>query len=351
MLEYLKDDGRDIEPLYFVPVIPTVLVNGADGIGTGWRTLTPTFNPTEVIEAVRCSVRGLPVPDLHPMCVGFKGTIVPEDDGTSYIFHGTYETRGNTLIITELPPCKSTEKYKEWVREQLGHLVLDVVDQSPTCDDVNLHILCKPDGLTGKDIGTLFKLSSKITTAQMVLFDSLGSVKKYDRPVDIINEHYSIRADMYTKRIQHLIDTESQNECRSRNKVRFIREIISAKLQPAKFTKTELQNELLRRKFDPSKNNDSKQFEYLLSISIENMTQDMILKLEADAAQSKERLQLFQKKTVKTEWLHDLDTLEKSYKLYNATRSDRSTPKTTKRNSEIKSLAVKRSKSSKQTSF
>jgi len=344
LLEYLHDDGHEIEPRYFVPIIPTVLVNGADGIGTGWRTLTPTFNPIDVINAVRCLICDMSVPDLHPMCVGFKGTIVPEDDGTSYIFHGIHEIKGNTIIITELPPWKATEKYKEWLREHVGHLVIDIIDQSPTCDDVILHVVCKPDSLVGKDIDTLFKLSSKITTTQMVLFDSSGSVKRYTRPIDIIHDHHVLRVQLYTTRIRHLIDEESQNECMARNKVRFIQDIISGSLQPAKFTKGELQNELMRRKFDPSKSNGTKPFEYLLSISIDNMTQDMILKLVADADKSKQQLQLLKKKTVKTEWLHDLDCLEKAYQLYKTARFEQSTVKATKRINDSKLAIGKRSK-------
>lgn len=42
-----------IEPVYYVPIIPTVLVNGAVGIGTGWSTNVPQFNPKDIIQAVR----------------------------------------------------------------------------------------------------------------------------------------------------------------------------------------------------------------------------------------------------------------------------------------------------------
>lgn len=37
-LEYLIDDGDVVEPNYYVPIIPMVLVNGAEGIGSGWST-------------------------------------------------------------------------------------------------------------------------------------------------------------------------------------------------------------------------------------------------------------------------------------------------------------------------
>ena len=59
-----EDDGQIIEPLFFVPVIPFVLVNGARGIGTGYSTSIPQFNPLEItehfIESLKVSGRRLP---------------------------------------------------------------------------------------------------------------------------------------------------------------------------------------------------------------------------------------------------------------------------------------------------
>ena len=52
VLDYMEDDGKSIEPQYFVPVIPMALVNGQNGIGTGWSTQTPNFSPMDVLE--RC---------------------------------------------------------------------------------------------------------------------------------------------------------------------------------------------------------------------------------------------------------------------------------------------------------
>ena len=38
VLEYLEDDGDPVEPRYYVPIVPMVLVNGGKGIGTGFST-------------------------------------------------------------------------------------------------------------------------------------------------------------------------------------------------------------------------------------------------------------------------------------------------------------------------
>lgn len=53
LLRYQKDDNQRIEPVWYIPIIPMMLINGADGIGTGWMTKIPNYNPRELIENLR----------------------------------------------------------------------------------------------------------------------------------------------------------------------------------------------------------------------------------------------------------------------------------------------------------
>ncbi len=50
MLTYNLDNDKLIEPVYYVPIIPMILVNGANGIGTGWKTSIPCYNPLDIIQ-------------------------------------------------------------------------------------------------------------------------------------------------------------------------------------------------------------------------------------------------------------------------------------------------------------
>ena len=53
LLEYLEDDGQKIEPKWYLPILPMVLVNGAEGIGTGWSSSVPNYNPRDVVANLR----------------------------------------------------------------------------------------------------------------------------------------------------------------------------------------------------------------------------------------------------------------------------------------------------------
>lgn len=59
VLRYRDDDGLPVEPYYYTPVLPMVLINGAEGIGTGFSTFLPTFHPLDVVTNVRLCLRGM----------------------------------------------------------------------------------------------------------------------------------------------------------------------------------------------------------------------------------------------------------------------------------------------------
>ena len=52
-MNYIVEEGQKIEPNYYLPIIPMILVNGTEGIGTGWSTNVPCFNPREIIQNLK----------------------------------------------------------------------------------------------------------------------------------------------------------------------------------------------------------------------------------------------------------------------------------------------------------
>ncbi len=58
-----------------MPVVPTVLVNGAEGIGTGWSTSIPNFNPRDIVANLRRMLEGEELVEMKPWYKGFNGTI------------------------------------------------------------------------------------------------------------------------------------------------------------------------------------------------------------------------------------------------------------------------------------
>lgn len=316
LLEYLVDDGQRIEPRYFVPIIPMVLVNGAEGIGTGWSTHVLTFAIADVIDATRCALRGAPIPHLRPSCAGFTGTVEEHHAPTneaSYVFTGTYTVVKNTLIITELPPWRSTDSYKNFVQSTLGNMVTDLLDKS-TATDVCLHITCT-DEIHSCDIVKRFKLSTRVSTNQMVLFDAGGTLRRFDAPAQIVQEHHAVRRELYVARLAHLVREETLRASLASNKMRFIEEVNGGTVTPSALTRDELCTHLRERGYL-----EHEKFTYLLSLEMQCFTRDMAAKLRDAAVAADARRVALEATTPEEAWMRDLDELEEQLATYAAAR-------------------------------
>ena len=125
LLDYLNEEGQVIEPKWYVPLIPTVLVNGAEGIGTGWSTFVPNYNPRDLVAGVRALLRGDEPAALEPWYRGFAGKceeVPSKTSGKSYSLSGIVEIdeEARTVDVVELPVRRWTQDYKEFLETLVG---------------------------------------------------------------------------------------------------------------------------------------------------------------------------------------------------------------------------------------
>ena len=103
----------------YIPIIPMVLVNGADGIGTGWMTKVPNYNPREIVKNLKKMLAGEEAKPMTPWFKNFRGTIEPLDH-QRYVVNGEVSSLSDTKIeITELPVKTWTNSYKEMLEGML----------------------------------------------------------------------------------------------------------------------------------------------------------------------------------------------------------------------------------------
>ena len=119
-----------------MPVLPLALCNGADGIGTGWATSVPNYDPKQLIAVLRrmiahagddvdcdetsllatCAAEDVGADGLAPSYRGFKGDVILKKAG-SYQALGRVERLDDTkVLIDELPLRKWTHDYKQCAR-------------------------------------------------------------------------------------------------------------------------------------------------------------------------------------------------------------------------------------------
>ena len=344
LLKYLVDDGQPIEPEWYLPVIPMLLVNGSDGIGTGWSSTIPNYDPRDVVEAIYCLMEDKDIPEMTPWYRGFTGRI--EKDGADrYRVTGVIEKIDSTTVeITELPIRTWTQSYKEqlesWLQgtEKVQPWIKDYKEYHT---DSSVHFVVTLSEQALKDaekegLEKKFKLTASISTSNLVCFDLEGRIKKYDSVESIIRDFYDLRLSYYRKRKEYMLDQMTFELTRLENKVRFVTEIIEGKLVVQNRKKVQILEELKSRDYTPiykNKKNGSQPttptvteineegeadddeqgdksdhgYDYLLTMPIWSLTWEKVQQLMKEMKAKEDDINALIGKTINDLWRTDLD--------------------------------------------
>ena len=284
VLTYLDDDGFKIEPEFFVPTLPLVLVNGAEGIGTGYSSFVPCYNPDDIKKQIKNIMKGKEPEMIHPWYKDFTGTIT-EDEPGHYVVKGCYRVIGRKAIeITELPVGKWTDDYKsflEGISEGVASKpLIEGYENNSTENKVKFTVYFNADVLEklikNKTLEKEMKLVSNLSTRNMHLFDSNNNIKKYNSPTDILKDYVKVRLEYYEKRKAHALKV-MKNEFNVLNqKIRFIKMVCNDELVVFKRKKEAIAQDLKTHKF-PMMNGD---YDYLLGMKLYFLTEESILEYE-----------------------------------------------------------------------
>lgn len=254
LLNYLQDDEQTVEPEWYLPVIPMLLVNGAEGIGTGWSTNIPSFNPLDIVQNIRYLMNGSDTEEMYPWYRGWEGEIEKVAPGRFKISGRIEQIDDKTLEITEIPIRSWTNNVKEFLLDAMNS------DKNSWIKDVEEHHganirfvikLSEAEMEKSLKIGLLerFKLTGVVNLSNMVAFDPLGRIKKYEDPNDILRDFYFVRLEFYQKRKDYLTDELQTQLLRLSEQARFIKLIIDKKLSISNKKRTALVELLVENKF------------------------------------------------------------------------------------------------------
>jgi DNA topoisomerase-2 len=309
ILEYLEDDGKKIEPIYFLPVIPMLLVNGSEGIGTGWSTKIPQYNPLKIISWIERKLNGTASPRFNePLWFrGFNGEI---GDGYS---RGVLEIVSSSKVrITELPIKVWTEKYCQFLDElQTNNKIKNYVNYS-TDSEVNIEVNFTREDLSSHTKDTLIqllKLEGKLTYNNMNTLSEKG-ISDWDSVSSILNAWYSIRYDGYVKRKAYVISKKERELSILEGKKKFIEYVIVGKIKVSGEKKTNIESKLLSLGFEMVDGN----YQYLLSMPIYHLTSEKAEELFQQFRNQSDELNTYKTSTVEDIWASDLKELKEKLK-------------------------------------
>ena len=348
LLKYLNEEGQSIEPEYYIPVIPMVLVNGSEGIGTGWSSFIPCFNPAEIIQSLKDKMDGKDFERLVPWYKHFMGEIFYGDNGfkcEGKFFHDPAE---GMLKITELPVRKWTRDYKKFLEDLLKNDIITDMREYHGSNQIDFEIFYETDSKyfhSDENILKHFKLGNTLSDRNYVLFDRNNKLKKYADETEILDEFYEVRLDLYVKRKNYLLRKLQRDLLILENRVKFILEVIGGDIVVNNKKKKELLKILRERGYSkysdimalvPEENamkgetnlsdNESDEenkheeeeeevqdlasdYNYLLNQAIWSLTEERIAALQKEKESKEQEIKELEKVEVKDMWRKDLDEI------------------------------------------
>ncbi len=296
VLNYLDDDGKQIEPEYYVPILPTVLVNGTEGIGTGFSSYIPPFNPLDIKQNIERIISGKNIIPMKPWFDKFNGRVFNNEDNL-WITEGVWRCSNKNILITELPPGRWTQEYKEYLDTLVEKKKISSYINNSTTENVNFEIM----GYTGNNVIKDFKLQKTFHVSNMHLFHPEKGIYKYTSPEEILVDFVDIRTETYKKRKLHLINSLKNKVKKLENTSRFVDMVIHEKLIVFKRKRSELEKEM-GKIFDKIDNS----YEYLLNIKTYQYTHEAVQNLREETAKTKNELEALQNMSCIDMWKRDL---------------------------------------------
>ena len=331
LLKRVIDDGDMVEPEYYVPIIPTLLINGSEGIGTGWSSNIPSYNPLDIVTCIKAWIDSdmdsveisndeftiSVFPEIKPWYRGFKGNVERDGDKNRYISSGICtrsETKKDQVIVTEIPIGMSIQEFKEkleTLRDEKNikdfrnlsgaNFPYFIIDEFPD------KLKCTTENL---------KLQSYISVNNMIAFDEHNKIKKYDCVDDVLNDFCHVRLKYYVLRKARMMKDIEKKMRIMKGKKRFITEILDKTLEINDREEEEIFKDLEARGYEKENADDeeeNKPYLYLLNMNFRSVTKKKMIELQDSIQKFEEELAQLNASSEKKLWLNDLDEFASAY--------------------------------------
>ena len=359
ILKHLDDDGMVIEPEYYLPCVPVLLINGCVGIGTGFSTDIPPYNPTDIVRVLRDRIAGR-LSSLRSVCLkpwwqGFKGEVRASGEG-SWTTHGIakFDDDKNTITITELPVGVWTKDYKGFLDEVAsvqptpsgqkvpkameyaytddGKPVLKGFDDLYTDEEVKFVLYFDEDTYEDmkahpEDFEKRFRLTSSWRTTNMVAFDPEMKIRRYDAVGKILEGFYEPRLAYYEKRRVCEMERLEAEAVVADAKARFIRAVLEGSLDLRRKSDEEIA--VAMRKHDLPMSASAKQtadnlegWDYLLRLRMDRVKATAVADAEEAVLAARKAVAELRETTAGKLWLKDLADFETALEVQAKARTD-----------------------------
>ena len=330
VLDYNFNDGAPIEPKFFAPVIPMILVNKTTGVGTGFSTDIPPFDPLLLVDALKQRLRSPKAAfstPLVPYVHGFTGESY-DLGGGAFMFAGSFSLLSPSVVnVSELPPGVWTDPFKSFLDSLVGSdgplPVKSFTDRS-TDVSVNIDIAFPPvvdlaalisakhskcPSLT--KLHELLKITSTTSLNNMHAYDTHMAIRKYSSPLEILTEFFDARLLVYVKRKELVLGRLRAKIKHAAAQKRYICDVISGCVDLRNKKSADVVSLLVKKNYEDLSGDG---FGYLIKMPMDSVTYEKVEKLSQQVADMESDIQKIVALRPEDWWFEDLVAFEKEYR-------------------------------------
>jgi DNA topoisomerase-2 len=305
------EEGEEIEPRYFLPIIPTVLLNGGSGIAVGFATNILNRNPVDLIDACLAALDGKEIPLLKPWIRGFTGSFTrTPDNPNGWFIKGCYSIKNtSTVEITEIPPDLTYEKYEAHLESLIEKGTIASYDDNSSG---NLSYTLKFPRANLAELQKRGKLEDALKlqdrdSENITTLDEHGKLKVFKSAEDIVKYFVDFRLTYYEKRKAHLLAQIADELKVLSNRARFIKMIVDGELQINSRKRADIEADLAKIGFDLVDGT----YGYLTSMPIHSLTRERIDEINKSVDSKQKELDKITRTTHTDMYRADLKDLRK----------------------------------------
>jgi len=341
ILNHIDDDGEVVEPHYYQPTVPLLVINGAVGIGTGFSTNIPPHNPSDVISLLRdrLSLRRHTLAGLilQPWWYGFTGTIHRTADST-WVTKGkaTWDDVKHTITVTELPVGTWTKDYKvhldmlctgdkdkgvKPILESFDDLYNDTEVKFILYFDADTYFEMRTDAPAAEK---MLQLNTTWHTTNMVCFSPEMKIKRYGNVGDMMEDYYQVRLKGYQTRkdleMKRLERELHEYDAKARFLLALLEDRMDLRRKADEDIVAALKAENLPALDGMDKPDSVDSYEYLLKMRMDRVKASAVEDARKTVEHARAALATLRETTVETLWVRDLDLVEETWVKLQATR-------------------------------
>ena len=316
LLDFVFEEGQYVEPMTYLPIIPTILCKNNIGVAVGYSMHNQAYNPLDIIEACKDvlnaradkkeKIKTLIRPYLH----GIKKENWRFEEGNWFNYgEWKFNQSKDLMIVTDLPADVSYEdfekmlfKYKDesYIKDWKNKSVDGGVNYEIIFPKKQLAIEIKKDR-SGKRIANKFKLIKQLPDDLLWLLDENHKLKNFRDKNEVVEYFVNYRLSIYSDRKKRMVKILEERIKKNDELVKFIELVCKGKLKIRNRSKADIKVDMDGYKLPME----------LISTPMSKVTIEERDELLKQNEAMKKELEYIRNTTEKQMYLNDLNSLKK----------------------------------------